>query len=161
MKILTVLTLACPFAVLFLAGCKKNNNSYLNVDGISATLGGISWQSRYTVGIAPANAGFVYLYGYAVNAGDTSVIELDISDSVQVNEPDPFNSSTASFSKSDGTTYILDDIFGGHGTITVTSRFGSIHTIAGTFSGVFYNTQNSDDSIQIDNGHFNTSYFTE
>jgi hypothetical protein len=161
MKKLTVLTLACPFAVLLFAGCKKNNNSYPNVNGISATLGGISWQSQYTVGTAPANKNFIYLYGYSVNSGDTSVIELDISDSVHLNEPDPFHSSTAFFSKSDGTTYILDDFFGGHGTLTVTARFRNIHKIAGTFSGVFYNTQNSDDSIQIEKGHFNTSYFPE
>jgi hypothetical protein len=161
MKVRSNLTCAGTFAVLLFTGCKKNNNNYPAVNGISATLGGISWQSQYTVGIAPANTSFIYLYGYAVNAGDTSVIELDISDSVHVNEPDPFHSSTAFFSKSDGTTYILDDFFGGHGTITVTSRFGNVHRIVGTFSGVFYNTQSGDDSIRIDNGRFDTDYFPE
>ncbi|MDO6431747.1 hypothetical protein Q4E93_14175 [Flavitalea sp. BT771] len=162
MKIRTVLTFACTFAALVSTGCKKNNNTnHANINSISATLNGVNWQSQYTAGIAPTSNSFIFLYGYFVNPGDTSVIELDIPDSIQVNDPDPFYGSTASYTKSDGTFYLVDNFFGGHGTITVTLKDTNIHRIAGTFSGVFYNTENGKDSIQIGNGRFNTSYFAE
>lgn len=46
----------------------------------------------------------------------------------------------------------------GNNYITLSSWDKTAHKIAGTFSGVFYNTSNSNDSIKIDNGYFNTSY---
>ena len=153
-KRFTIAALAGVFVILIVTGCKKSNDS--NTTRISATIGGTAWQSQYCTGYN--TIGWTNLAGYYGKSGDTSYIAIQIHDSVKVNEPDPFYITTVSYTKGDGTHYVSDDFAGGHGTLTVTSWDQTNHKIAGTFSGVLYNYNDGNDSVKIDNGHFNNTY---
>lgn len=161
MKKITVPALAFALVLLIAAGCKKSNDNGSGSSGIGATVAGTAWQSQLVVGLAPSDDSFIFLTGFYGKAGDTTLIELDISDTTHIGQADPFSGSSVSYTKSNGTTYSGEDFWGGHGSITVTSWDKNAHKIAGTFNGVFYNTQNSDDSIVMANGHFNTSYIVQ
>lgn len=153
--------------ILTFAGCKKDNNNSDNNGGtgISGTFGGTSWQSAYVLG------NFYYstlaLNGFYVKDNDTSLVYIGILTSIKIGQPDVnFQHSEVGFTKANGTiangtNYTSGDFFGGHGTLTVTSWDTAGKKINGTFSGVLYNPQNSNDSMVVTNGHFNTSYTTQ
>ncbi|MBN8856444.1 MAG: hypothetical protein BGO55_16760 [Sphingobacteriales bacterium 50-39] len=157
-KPLAGLTLALAFAILFAASCKKSNDSNNNnYTGISATLGTQAFQSTYLLG--QFNQNTLQLNGFQVKSGgDTSVIYVGILSSIKINQPDPLSNSEVWYGKHDGTIYTSGSLFGGHGTLTVTSWDTAGKKITGTFNGIFYNTHNSMDSMTVTNGHFNTSY---
>ncbi|HVU58714.1 MAG TPA: hypothetical protein VHD83_26825 [Puia sp.] len=162
-KLFTRLSLSSAVVILIAAAsCKKNNDNGAGAAGISATIGSTGWQSQYAIGVEPNGDSFIYLTGYyGKSAGDTTSFEISISDTAHVNQADPFISSDVEFYTSDNKIYSSDEFFGSHGTITVTSWDKTAHKMTGTFSGVFYNTQNSNDSLTFTNGHFNTTYLTE
>ena len=68
------------------------------------------------------------------------------------------DSSSFFYSKPDGTTYSVDNYYGGHGSITVTSWDKSAKIMVGKFNGVLYNVDNVQDSLKVENGTFNVSY---
>lgn len=155
-NLLTGLAVASIF-VIMAAGCKKNNDSS-NSAGIGATINGAAWQAQASAGVEADS--FITLIGYVIKSGDTTAIELDISDTTHVGQPDAFYSSSASYITKTG-IYSGDDFAGGHGTITVSSWDKTAHKVVGTFSGVFKNYSNIDDSISIQNGHFNSTYIVQ
>jgi hypothetical protein len=155
MKKFTVPALAFALVIVISAGCKKSNENGTNTAGIGATIGGTAWQSQAATGLYYDS--FIRLIGAYVKNGDSTAIEIDISDTTHLNQPDPFAASSVYYSTQ--TKYYSGDEFTtGHGTITVTAWDKTAHTIAGTFSGVFHDYSNIDDSITVANGHFNSTY---
>jgi len=155
-KLLTGLILTGSLFFI-ITGCKKNNDG--GGSGISATVAGTAWQSQYAAGVH--YLGSTLLTGAYGKGSDTSMITINIPDSIKVNEPDDFYLTTVSYTKKNTqTTYSggWTAPYQSHGTLLVTSWDTTAHKIIGTFSGVLYNNDYSDDSLKIDNGHFNTSY---
>lgn len=157
-KLLTGLMFTGTSLFFILTGCKKNNDGGGN--GISATVSGTAWQSQYATGVN--YLGSTLLTGAYGKGSDTTMITIDIPDSVKVNEPDDLYLTTVSYTrKSTQTTYSggFSGAYYSHGTVLVTSWDKNGHKIAGTFSGVLYNDNNNgDDSVKVENGHFNSSY---
>jgi hypothetical protein len=161
MKLFGSLAFSGALGILVITGCKKSNDSS-GGSGISATVGGTSWQSKYVTGVK--FGGETELAGYFVKSGDTTIISLVVGDSVKVNDTDSLYLTTLSYYDNNSkNTYIGG--FGGnynsHGILHVSSRDDNAHTIAGTFSGVLYNSNYTNDSVKIDNGHFNSSYIVQ
>lgn len=158
-KLFTGLMLAGASLFLIVTGCKKSNDGG-GGNGISATVGGTAWQSQTASGATMG--GYTLLTGIYGKSGDTSMIMIELHDSVKVNEPDDLYLTTVSYTlKSTQTTYSAgwDGSYQGHGTLLVTSWDRNAHKVAGTFSGVLYNNNNiGNDSVKVENGHFNTSY---
>ncbi|HVU58713.1 MAG TPA: hypothetical protein VHD83_26820 [Puia sp.] len=155
-KLFSSVVLAGAFVALVVTGCKKNNDGGGGTS-ISATVDATAWQSQYVNGFK--SGGETNLVGYYGKSGDTSIISIQVHDSVKVNEVTPFDILTnVTYTKSDGTQYIAESYTGAHGTVTVTSWDKNADKIAGTFSGVLYNSNDWDDSIKIDNGHFSSTY---
>lgn len=151
-------SLAVVLIILVAAGCKKSNDGS-GGSGISATLGGTAWQSQYAAGVN--FSGSTLLTGAYGKGSDTSMISINIPDSVKVNQADSFYLTTVSYIvKSTQKTYSggWTAPYPSHGILLVTSWDKTAHKIAGTFSGVLYNNDFSNDSLKVDNGHFNTSY---
>jgi len=159
-KFFTGSTLALSLAVLLAAGCKKSNSNSPGPAGISATVGGKAWQSQHAFGaVTSFNSSYITLTGYVKSGSDSSWFEVDISDTTHVNQPDKnYASSSVYYGIGANKIYTSDPFFYSHGSITVTSWDKTAHTIAGIFNGVFYNTQVGNDSVIINNGHFNSSY---
>lgn len=158
-KLFTGSTLALSLAALLAAGCKKSNSNGPGPAGISATVGGTAWQSQQAAGAEPSNDSFIILTGYVKSASDSSWFEVYISDTAHVNQPDNnYASSTVYYGIGTNKIYSSDPFFYSHGSITVTSWDKTAHTIAGNFNGVFYNTQVGNDSVTVNNGHFNSTY---
>ena len=147
-------------ATMFLiiaTGCKKDNNNNGGGAGISATIGGKAWQSQSATGFH--TDGIITLIGVQVTSTDSTAVWLDISDDSQIGQTNPLlNGNNISYdTKTKG--YAGNELTNGHGTITLSSWDKSAKKIAGTFSGVLYN--NTDDSIKVENGHFNASYIEQ
>lgn len=157
MKKFNLLTgLIATSLLLFIAtGCKKDNDSNGGGAGISATINGTAWQSQVAGGYESDS--FIELAGLYVKSGDSTIIGISVSDTVHLGQADPYLGSSVLYETKHG-WYTVSDLAGGHGTITVSSWDKNAHTIAGTFNGVFYNVENDQDSIKVENGHFNTSY---
>jgi len=162
-KLFTRLSLASAITILITAaGCKKNNDNGAGAAGINATVGSTAWQSQQAFGAEPSGDSFIFLTGYLKSGSDSSWFEVDISDTAHVNQPDNnFSGSTVYYGIGTSKIYSSDPFFYSHGSITVTSWDKAAHTIAGNFNGVFYNTQSSNDSIIVNNGHFNSSYVVQ
>jgi len=162
-KLLAGFTLALPLVALLAVGCKKSNSNSPGPAGIGATIGGTAWQSQQAVGaITTFNSSFITLTGYTKTSNDSTWFEIDISDTAHVNQPDNnYASSTVYYGVGASKIYTSDPFYYSHGSITVTSWDKNAHTIAGTFNGVFYNTQNGNDSVIVNNGHFNSSYIVQ
>ena len=144
------------FVTLIAAGCSKD--SYHNPNNISANIGGKVFQSSRITGTS--NGSELALDGYAANQGDTSLIHIDMLTSIKVNQPDAFQNSSVWCTLNNGHTYSGEAIHAGHGTLTVTSWDSTGKRIAGTFSGIFYTTASSTDSLNITDGRFNSGYTT-
>ncbi|HEY8968993.1 MAG TPA: hypothetical protein VIM64_07865 [Puia sp.] len=157
-KLLTGLMFMGASLFFIVTGCKKSNDGG-GGNSISSTVSGTAWQSQIASGVKMG--GYTELTGIYGKSGDTSMIMIEIHDSVKVNEPDDLSITSLSFTRKNTQTTYSGGFFGAynsHGTVLVTSWDTAAHKIAGTFSGVLYNNDYSDDSLKIDNGHFSTSY---
>ena len=146
-------------AALIFSACKKNNDS--SGSGISANIAGSSWQSAGTVGYySPGSngSGYFLLEGYKIASGDSSALEIDFADTAVVGKQYDF-SSVGEIVYYDSKT---DKYYGtyNNGSFKLTSWDKTKNTVTGDFSGSFYAWGNSDDSIVVTNGHFNTTYVT-
>jgi len=159
-KVFTGSALALSLAVLLAAGCKKSNSNGPGPAGISATVSGTAWQSQQSFGaVTSFNSSYITLTGYVKSGSDSSWFEVDISDTTHVNQPDNnYASSSVYYGIGTSKIYTSDPFYYSHGSITVTSWDKTAHTIAGNFNGVFYNTQAGNDSVTVNNGHFNSTY---
>jgi len=136
------------------ASCSKD--TYHNPNTISVTVGDKNLQSTRING--NSNGTDLALDGYPANQGDTSMIHIVIKTFLKVNQPDAFQSSLVLYTAADGKTYSGDELYNGHGTLTITSWDSTGQRIAGTFSGVLYNLTTGSDSVTVTDGKFNSAY---
>lgn len=159
MKPLIRIALSGIFLFGMTAGCKKsNNNTTASANGISATLNGTGFQSQAVIGVCSQTDSFVDLFGYRVDAGDTTSIEILIADTMHLNQPTQFVDGSGLYyvDTKSGIWFNGDPNFG-YGTVTVTSWDTAKHTIAGTFKAVLAGNTVTDTMI-VTNGRFNTTY---
>jgi hypothetical protein len=142
-------------AVLILSGCGKSN---IPPASISAMVGNQPWRSQFVVGLEPPGLHVISLIGYYGHSGDTSQLEVDIADTIPLNQPDPLFHTAVRYMLGNGITYEGEPSIGAHGTVTITSWDTAAHRIAGSFQGTLYNASNSKDSITVINGDFNAGY---
>jgi len=150
-NLFTGFAVATMFMIIAIS-CKKDNNS--STSGISATIGGKAWQSKFAAGLH--TGGNTIISGYMFSGGDSTAVDLQITDSAaaHIGSPDEYGIVAYAI----GDRYYSGASFdGGHNITTVTTFDQTSHKIAGTFSGVLYDEADQD-SIKVDNGHFNVTY---
>ena len=140
---------------IIIASCKKNNDDKFT--GISANINGKAWQAKYITAFEGAPFIDIDMVGLYAVPGDTTQLEIVVPDSIQVNKPNPFQSTTVRYYLNDSTTYDGLTTYG-HGMVTVTSLDTTDHKVAGIFNGVLYNIADDNDSVSVTNGRFNISY---
>lgn len=160
-KLFSLITLSV--LVILTAGitsCGKSGGG--SVNGITATVGSSGFTPATSVAFFSQSGAFWEIGGYTIKSGDTTALVVSLSDPVTLNTK--LNNSTAAI----GIEYYIsgskDYVAGpGWGTayVTVTSLDSTGHKIAGTFSGTLYNSANSNDSIKVTNGQFNSAYIIE
>jgi hypothetical protein len=100
------------------------------------------------------------IFGGYIKSGDSSAFYIGFHDSVKVGEADNFQLSGIEYirSISGGTKAYSSEMTHSHGSVTLTSYDVNGKRVVGTFNGVLYNEDQSNDSVKIENGHFNLSY---
>lgn len=155
-----VALLVISSGILFsVTSCSKSSGG--SSAGVSATVNGTAWANTYPVeGIYYAAGGFFDLGGAQIKGGDTTAFE------VVIYQPFSLNHAVSSDTSQDVVSYLDAKTFntytGAYGSgrafITVTSYDSAGGKIGGSFSGVLYNVTNSNDSLVIAGGKFNTTF---
>jgi len=147
-----------------LESCSKNSGTGSNQTGstITATVNGRAYSAKtYVIAGYLTTYDQLFIRGDSIQGSDTTEIEVDMPYIPAVNTP-VYTDSTqfaALTYLTPGKAY--DAYFGlglSHGIITLSSADTVNHKITGSFSGVLYNIVNSNDSVVITNGTFNSSY---
>ncbi len=141
-------------AAITTVSCSKD--SYHNPNTISIKVGDKNLQSTRIDGTASSTE--LAIDGFPATQGDTTMIHIVLNNTIKVNEPDAFLKSRIIYTANNGKTYSGDNLYNGHGTLTITSWDSTGRRIAGTFSGVFYNVATGSDSVTIADGKFNSPY---
>jgi hypothetical protein len=149
-------------SLLVVASCSKSNNNGSSA-GISATVGGSTWSNNFTVQGVYSQSGAAFIIGgVQIKSGDSTGIDVGFGSPVTLNKALTSDGIVVDVVYIDGKTQAFYDgsplTAGGHSTITVTSYDSTGHKVGGTFNGVLYNESNSNDSIVVTNGKFNSSY---
>lgn len=141
-------------ALISTTACKKSKDS--GSSGLSATINGAAYQPSQVTGIYAQ--GDITIAGVQVQGGDSLLLALDIPDTAHVNNPIDLYSGGITYTKWKSKNTYEYNFNGSHGYTTLTSWDKTGKKIAGKFSGVIYSVTNSNDSIVVTNGQFNTSY---
>lgn len=152
------------FSLWGLESCSKNNSSssYQTDGTLTATIKGTAYSAKsYVVAGYLTSLGQLIVLGDSIRSNDTTEIQVSIPYIPAVNSPVHTDSLLYAV-----LTYVMpgkeyDAYYGlgySHGVITLSSADTVNHKVAGTFSGVLYNKDNSNDSISITNGAFNSTY---
>jgi hypothetical protein len=157
------LALALVFSGILLAAtsCKKSNNNNSANGSMTATVNGTAWSNNLgTVGLYTIIGGQFGIAGGQLKSGDTTAFELSFVSPIALNQTISSDTSQILIVYSDNKTQqAYDGYFGiGYSLLTITSYDSTGHTVGGTFSGVLYNSTNSNDSVVVTNGKFNTSF---
>lgn len=154
-QLLTGLSFAFIF-IIIASSCKKDNNG--GGSGVSATINGAAWQSAFAAG--EHSGGYLFVTGAYFKGSDSSGFAIYIHDSVKVGQTDHFGLTSVDFIKTSNNKDYSSDTQPSHGTLTLSSFDKNGHKASGTFSGVLYD-YNTQDSIKIENGHFNVTYIED
>lgn len=151
-----VVPFACP-------GCKKSNNGSAD---ISATVAGASWSTSIpAAGIYESGSGQFDIGGIQVRNDDSSEVTLNFLSPVALNQSMSSDSVFVDLEFIDTKSQASYDGGSGSGsgraTVTITGYDQNNRKIAGTFSGVLYNTSGAGDSVVVTNGTFNTSFIAQ
>jgi len=148
-KLLSVAAIALLVAV---TSCKKDKDS--NSSQLSATIGGAAYNPSVVVGSTEPD--YIDVYGAQAKSGDSALLFLSIPDTAHVNEPITFDAWDLEYYNSKQTYDYASWMYGGGGTLTLSTYDKTNKKIAGKFSAVIYKSYS--DSIVISNGQFNTTY---
>lgn len=146
--------------LLTVSSCSKNNNSSSGA-GMSATVGGSAWGNNYPVGAILYTSDSSFDIGAVqAKAGDTTAFDLNIFFPITLNTAMSSTNTNWYMDYVDHHTLAQYSGFtaGSHSLITVTSYNANGKTVAGTFSGVLYNSDGSADSVVVTNGKFNSGF---
>jgi len=160
-RLFTLGILATTLTLVLGTSCKKSSNSNSN-NAISATISGTGYAPATTVMYYSTDSSLFEFSGFTLKTGDTSALVLMISTSTPfaVNKPitDP-NYVLLDYTHND------KDYWNGyspsHFAATITAWDSVNHKVQGTFSGTLYSDYNSNDSIVISNGNFNSAYIVQ
>ena len=141
-------------AAITTVSCSKD--TYHNPNNISVKVGDKDLQSTRVNGTASSTE--MAIDGFPAGQGDTSMIHIVMNNDIKVNEPDAFQHSRIIYTAANGKTYSGDNLYNGHGTLTITSWDSTGQRIAGTFSGIFYDVATGSASVAIADGKFNSAY---
>jgi hypothetical protein len=136
-------------------GCKKSNPGGTS-GGMSGSFGGTAFQPSLVVGLDVGS--ILDVAGLQIVAGDSIGVLISFADNSAINTPLSFSDAGISYNDSKGTFDFESDIAPSHGTVTITSLDKTGLKVAGTYSGVIYDSSN--DSVVTMNGQFNTTYKT-
>ncbi|HEV9037827.1 MAG TPA: hypothetical protein VGQ51_14430 [Puia sp.] len=142
--------------------CSKSGGGS-SVNGVTATVGSTGFSPAISVAFYTESGAMWEVGGYTIKSGDTTALVVSIPSPVTV------NTKMSTTNSAIGVEYYISgsnkDYLAGPGwgsaTLTVTSLDTTGHKIAGNFTGTLYNAMNSNDSIKVTNGQFNTSYLLE
>jgi hypothetical protein len=148
-KLLSVAAIALLVAV---TSCKKDNNS--NNSQLSATIGGAAYNPSFVVGSTEPD--YIDVYGVQAKSGDSALLSLSIPDTAHINEPITFDAWDLEYYNAKQTYDYASWMYGGGGTLTLSTYDKTNKKIAGKFSAVIYKSYS--DSIVVSNGQFNTTY---
>jgi hypothetical protein len=145
--------------MIAVTSCSKSNSS--SSAGISATVNGTAWNNTYPVaGIYYTGGSEFDVAGAQFKGGDTTAFELIFYSPVTLNRAVSSDTSQITVGYIDARTgNVYSGAYGsGHAIVTVTSYDSTGGKVGGTFSGVLWNTVNSNDSLVIAGGKFNTTF---
>jgi hypothetical protein len=150
-SVLTVLS-------LLTTSCKKSSND--SSAGLSATFRDTTFGASQTVAVYFKDYQYWDIAGYTIKGGDSVGIEIEINAPVTLNSPITTNNGTYIDYYLNGNDYAAA-VGTGNTAMMVTSLDTVNHKISGTFSGMLYNMGNGNDSSQMTNGKFNTTYIVQ
>lgn len=150
LRLLTVAALALIATV----SCKKDKDS--NSGALSATINGAAYSPSVVAGVY--SSGYITINGLQIQSGDSLLLSLDIPDTAHVNNSIDLYSGGITYTKWKSKNTYTYNFNGSHGATILTSFDKTNKKVAGTFSGVIYSITNSNDSVVVTNGKFNTSY---
>jgi hypothetical protein len=147
-------------------GCKKSNSSSGGT-AMSASLGSTNFSSANSVGFYSTDSALFELAGFAINAGDSNVLQLVFSAPLKLNVPmssGTSNTVDVEYFDTKNTISYGGGVFAGmgHSIVNVTAWDSANHKITGTITGVLYNESGTGtDSLILSNGKFSSTYFVE
>lgn len=158
MRISKLLVLAIAAStVLISTSCKKSSDTNNNA-ALSATIGGTVFTPGTSVGVFWQSNNYFDILGLTVKGNDSTMLDVNIPAGFKLNTP-IVNSNDALVGYQTGSkAYVAGYGYGGSTTITVTSWDSTGHKIVGTFTASLYNMANSNDSLLVTNGKFNSTY---
>ncbi|HEY1212854.1 MAG TPA: hypothetical protein VGE93_04395 [Bryobacteraceae bacterium] len=165
-KRISLLAVAAVITVSLLSTSCKKSSSDSNNAAFSATIKGAAFNPTATVAMYTDFAGSFDIIGYYIKGTDSAAVDVTIFKPFTVGKPvTTYYSGVAYYSSGTNSSFDYGDYVGNSNslTITVTSLDSVNHKIAGTFSGVIWNTiggRNGDSAI-ISNGKFNTSFIAQ
>jgi hypothetical protein len=171
-KRLTLATVI-SFVMLTLCGlesCSKNNSTSVQSDGtMTATINGAAYSAKsYVIGGYLISFGLFVVQGDSItNNKDTTEIQIAMPYDFPADQTIPIDTIAYADSlgitcRTSGKTYeAYYSFFQSHGYVTLASKDTVNHQLAGTFDGVLYNKDNSNDSLVIANGVFKSVYQTQ
>ncbi|HTR29855.1 MAG TPA: hypothetical protein VMH27_11330 [Puia sp.] len=147
-------------AALLAAGCKKSNSSSPTV---TATINGTGWAANIPeTGALITTTGQLVVGGIQFKHGDSTGFTLTFSSTANFGQPmvstGPGSSIDVGYVDFGTKTAYDGGVTAGRSTITVTSYDSAGGKVAGSFSGVLYNTSGGSDSLTVANGLFNATF---
>jgi len=154
--------IACLTLFSVVTGCKKSSSG--SGTNCSASISGTAFHANAVIGLHTIYSETTEITGFQINGKDSAVLQFWIPDSLAINKVYLAGSTgvvgldVAYYPKTStpSTYYDVSTSFGGHGSMTITARDTTGHTIAGTFSGVLYNAPS--DSVVVSNAQFSVKY---
>lgn len=147
------------FSLLFInMGCKKNSSTpATSTTGImTGSFNGTAFQPSVVAGLDLSNV--LTVGGLQLKSGDSVEVLISFEDDSPLNTPLDFSNAEISYGDTKGTFDFESSNLHSHGSVTLTGLDTKNLLVAGTFSGVLYDT--GADSVVITNGSFNTKYQT-
>ncbi len=158
MRISRLLFLAlAATTVLISTSCKKSNDTNNNAT-LSATIGGTVVTPSNSVGVLWQSNNYFDVFGFIVKGADTTILEINIPGGFKLNTAAVNGNEYFVGYQTGNKQYVAGLGYGGTTSFTVTSWDSTGHKIAGTFSASLYNMGNSNDSVLVTNGKFNSTY---
>ncbi|MFL5746230.1 MAG: hypothetical protein ACJ751_16265 [Niastella sp.] len=161
MKNKRLLGLSAAFALTLAIGvtsCKKDKNNNDGAAGqLSATVGTESYKPSGVTGIS--FMGSISITGWRLNAQDSIFLQLQFPDTATVNSKLSLDDVADLFYyNAKGNLDYTSWNSRSHGTVTFSTFDKAGKKVAGSFSGVIYQSGSSSDSVVVKDGKFNTAY---
>jgi hypothetical protein len=145
-------------SLLFMSvGCKKNSSTPAPTTGtMTGSFNGTAFQPSLVLGLDVSNT--LTVAGLQVKGGDSIGVSISFEDNIPINTVLNFSNVEVSYSDSKGLFDFESSNSPSHGSVTILGLDTKNLLVAGSFSGVLYDT--GTDSVVVTNGQFNSTYKT-